>query len=404
MRILMLCTKYPLETGDHFLTNELAGAFAAAGHQVQVVVIDWDLPGGMASRKAREENGVEVLVIEPTAISVLGRFFKNLTKWTLSSIFALWPMRRAIGDQRYDMVLCFTPCVTVAAQLLWATRQFKTRNVLIIHDFFPYHHHSIGLVPSGPVFHAALRLETHLMQRFHAFGCMSPHNIDYLRKNYVVPANANVIELPLWTETDPLPSYPKHHLRVRHHLPLDRKIAVFGGQINEGRGINEILAAAALAERARPDLFFLFVGGGRLVPLIEERIASGADNILLRPRAPRQEFLSLLSACDAGIVATVPELDVPTFPIKTMDYVRALLPVVAAVEQASELPAFLARWNLGVSLPAGNAEALLAAVSELIDNEKFADGFEERARACLEEVFGVKRAAERIIAACGFSQ
>jgi glycosyltransferase involved in cell wall biosynthesis len=402
MRILMLCTVYPLQTGDHFLTNELAAAFAAAGHHVQVVVTDWALPVGTMSRGVREENGVEVLVIAPTAIRVLGRFIKNLTKWTLSSIYGLWQMRRAIGNERYDIVVCFTPCVTVAAQLLWATRRFKTRNMLIVHDFFPYHHHSIGLVPGGPVFRAALSLETHLMQRFHSFGCMAPRNIDYLRRNYPLPSYANIVELPLWTETGPLPSCPKHLLRVQHHLPLDRKIAVFGGQINEGRGISEILAAAALAEEARPDLFFLFIGDGRLASAIQERIAAGAANILLKPRVPRGEFLSLLSACDAGIVATIPQLSVPTFPIKTMDYLRALLPVVAAVEQASELPAFLAQWNLGISLPAGNAQALLAAISELIDNQKLADGFEQRVRACLDEVFGVRRAAERIIAACAF--
>jgi glycosyltransferase involved in cell wall biosynthesis len=403
MHILMLCTKYPLETGDHFLTNELAAALVAAGHQVQVAVIEWGLPVGMASREVREENGVEVLVIAPTGVSMLGRFIKNLSKWTLSSIFGLRHMRRAIRNKRYDIVLCFTPCVTVAAQLLWATRRFRTRNMLIVHDFFPYHHHSIGVVPSGPLFRAALSLETHLMQRFHAFGCMSPRNIDYLRKNYLLPAHANVVELPLWTEASPLPSYPKRLLRAQYHLPLDRKIAVFGGQISEGRGINEMLAAAALAEKVRPDLFFLFIGDGRLVPLIEEHIASGASNILLKPRVPREEFLSLLSACDVGIVATIPELSVPTFPIKTMDYLRALLPVVAAVEQASELPTFLAQWNIGVSLPAGNAEALLAAISKLIDNRKVTDGFEQRARACLEEVFGVRRAVERIVAACGFT-
>ena len=46
MRVLMLCTKYPLESNDSYMTNELAGALVAAGHNVQVVVVDWDAPFG----------------------------------------------------------------------------------------------------------------------------------------------------------------------------------------------------------------------------------------------------------------------------------------------------------------------------------------------------------------------
>jgi hypothetical protein len=40
MRILILCTRYPLEPNDRYMTNELAAALAAAGHHVQVVVTE----------------------------------------------------------------------------------------------------------------------------------------------------------------------------------------------------------------------------------------------------------------------------------------------------------------------------------------------------------------------------
>ena len=52
-------------------------------------------------------------------------------------------------------------------------------------------------------------------------------------------------------------------------MPLDRKILVFGGQITEGRGVEEMLAAAALLKKARPDLAFLLIGEGGLVELVE---------------------------------------------------------------------------------------------------------------------------------------
>jgi len=403
MRILMLCTKYPLDPGDRYMTNELAAALAAAGHHVQVVATDWDAPrraGARGARAVRSQDGVEALIIAPWAVPGLGRFVHNLSKWTLSSLFALAAMRRAIGGQRFDLMLCFTPCVTVAAQLVWATKRLRTTNMLLVHDFFPYHHRSIGLVPGGPVFAAARLLETYLMRRFDAIGCNWPGNMAYLREHYRLRPDQKVVWTPLWSEIAPPAACSKEGVRLRHGLPRDRKIVVFGGQITQGRGVDELLAAAALAEQARPDLAFLFVGDGRLVPLIEERIASGAGNLLRKQRMARDEYLSMLAACDIGLVATVPQVDSSSFPTKTIDYLRASLPIVAAVEESSDYRTFLERWKIGISLPAGNAKALFAAVTQMAqmaDDPEMAAIFARNARTCLEEVFDVRRAAQRIL-------
>ena len=114
----------------------------------------------------------------------------------------------------------------------------------------------------------------------------------------------------------------------------------------------------------------------------------------------RNEFLSLLTACDIGLIATVPQVDSSSFPTKTIDYLRASLPIVAAVEAASDYRAFLDRWQIGISLAAGDANALFAALTRVADDPEMAVGFERKARACLEEVFDAKRAAQRILDAC----
>ena len=74
MRVLMLCTKYPLDPNDRFMTNELAGALVAAGHRVQVVVTDWDAPFGAPTRHVRSEDCVDAIVLSPRGIAGLGSF------------------------------------------------------------------------------------------------------------------------------------------------------------------------------------------------------------------------------------------------------------------------------------------------------------------------------------------
>lgn len=397
MRILMLCTKYPLESNDRYMTNELAGALVAVGHSVQVVVTDWDAPFGSPTAVVRSEDGVNALLISPRGVAGLGRFIERASKWALSSLFALRDMRKVLGHQSFDLLVCFTPCVTVAAQLFWAMRRWKMRSILFVYDFFPFHHRSIGLVPKGVVFEVARWLEDRLIQKFRVIGCIWPDNIVYLRNHYHIRPQQRVIWTPLWGEIAPPPPRPKEAIRVQHGLPLDRKILVFGGQITEGRGIEEMLAMAGMAKIARPELAVLLIGEGRLVELVERHIASGGDNVLYRRRVPRAEYLSLIAACDIGLACTVAGVDSSSFPSKTIDYLRAGLPIVAAVEKASDYRKFLRRWNIGISIPAGDAVALFQAVTRVIDDHELNANIARSARACLEEVFDVKSAVNRIM-------
>jgi glycosyltransferase involved in cell wall biosynthesis len=393
----MLCTKYPLDSNDRYMTNELAGALVAAGHPVQVVVIDWDAPFGAPTTAVRSADGVDALVVSPRRISGLGRFVEKASKWALSSLFAQREMRKALGNETFDLLVCFTPCVTVAAQLLWVIRRWPMQSMLFVHDFFPHHHRSIGLVPAGPVFEIARRIEEHLIRKFDVIGCMGPDNIVYLRKHHRVRPEQRVIWAPIWGEIAPPPVRPKEVTRRDYGLPTDRKILVFGGQITQGRGVEEMLAVATLAQEARPDLAFLLIGEGRLVERVESYIAAGGNNVIYRRRIPRTEYLSLISACDIGIVCTVAGVESSSFPSKTIDYLRAGLPIVAAVEQDSDYREFLRRWNIGISIPAGDATALFAAVIRMADDLEMNANITRNARACLEEVFDVGPAVKRVL-------
>jgi glycosyltransferase involved in cell wall biosynthesis len=395
MRVLLMCTKYPLDPNDRYMTNELAGALVAAGHRVQVVVTDWTAPFGAPAASVHCEDGVDALVVSPRAIAGLGRFVEEASKWVLSSLFAWREMRRALGNQSFDVLVCFTPCVTVAAQLFWATNRWQMRNILFVHDFFPYHHRSIGLVPRGPVFEVAQWIEERLMRRFHVIGCMSPMNASYLRNHYRTRETQQITVHPIWGRTTPPPVVSRDAMRAAHRLPLDKKIVVFGGQITEGRGMENILAAAEILRNERPNIAFLFIGEGRLVEFVKSHCAK-AGNVLYRGRIPREDYLSLISACDIGLVCTVAGVDVPSFPSKIIDYLRAELPVVAAIEETTDYGRFVEEHGLGTALHAGDPHALAEAVKRISDDPDLAARMAQAARHCLNEVFDVRRAVARI--------
>ena len=399
MRILMLCSKFSLVPGDDYLTNELAEALVAEGHKVQVVLLDWVASASAASRRIGLPSGLDVLALPSWAMRGFGAQVERGTKWTLSPILAQRAFTDALSGHQFDLLIAFSPACTMSAQIRYALRRLCRRSYLVIWDFFPFHHRSIGLITNPLVFRIARQLEEGLIRRFDVIGCMSPMNETYLRRNYRLRPTQRTALLPIWgPNTQPEPK-PRDAVRSSMNLPLDKKIVVFGGQLTEGRGVEDVLAAAALARRHFPDLVFLFIGSGRLAGLVRSAIKSGADNVVYLERIPRASYLDVLTACDAGLVCTVRDVDVPTFPSKIIDYLRAGLPVVASVEASTDFAAFVEKEGLGVSCLAGDAEGLRAAVSSLIADAQRLAKMRRAARRCLEEVFDVRLAARSIVTA-----
>lgn len=395
MKILMLCVRYPLGPGDSYMTSELADALTAAGHEVTVFVTDWEAPGGKALQVRDEAGRPKVYRIGTTAVAGLGKIVERASKWIASPLAAARTMRKTLGDERFDLVLGFTPCVTIGPQLAWLKRSYNPPSMLFIHDFFPYHHRSIGLVPSGPPFAMARRLEENLIRGFDVIGCNWPSNIDYLRSHYRLRPEQKTLWTPLWTDITPVPQEDPDEIREKWNLPLDRRIVVYGGQITEGRGIPELLAVARRAERERPDLAFLFVGSGRLTDLVT-KAAGEHGNVHHIGWVERDSYLRLIRACDIGILATVEGVDSSSFPTKAIDYLRAGLPIIAAVEAESDLRSFLDEWRIGSSIAAGDTDALYAALIRQADAIATGARPQSQARKCLEEVFDVSHMVRRI--------
>ncbi|MCX8971764.1 hypothetical protein NLN91_22100, partial [Citrobacter portucalensis] len=84
------------------------------------------------------------------------------------------------------------------------------------------------------------------------------------------------------------------------------------------------------------------LGSGSLKSDVEKRIFDeNIKNVLLYDYVPRDEYLALVSACQLGIVATVDNVDVPTFPSKTIDYFRCSIPVISLVEESTDYGTFV---------------------------------------------------------------
>jgi glycosyltransferase involved in cell wall biosynthesis len=398
-RALLLFSKYGESQGDRYLTNELADAMVEEGFEVDVIVVPWDAPPNRSASLRTEVNGITVLSSPPIALQGMGRLLELASKWALSSVIAWWRARSFLKAKRYDLVFAVSPLSVLSALILGALRGRNARSYAYLVDFFPHHHQALGLFPGGPFISVAAWIEGVLIRMFDTVACMSESGEKYLRRHYRLGRTQRIESLALWTDDSTKVVVDRGAVRREFGLPVNRKIAVFGGQIALGRGIEEILQAADLAARD-VDIVFLFVGSGPLEHLVRRAQASN-ENIVLVPALDRDRYLKLAAACDVGIVCTVSNVDAPTFPSKTLDYLRAGLPVAASVEAATDYGRFIEEAGFGLSTQAGSASKLLNIIMQISDDQNLASSMSLKGQAALSTIFSVRRAVGQITSACG---
>lgn len=392
-RVLLLFSKFGKDLSDRYLSNELADALAESGFAVDVIVIPWDASPGPA-RQYVQANGVSVLLSPPAYIGSLGKGVRLASKWALSSFVASRRAAAFLQGKRFDLVFAMSPLVVVAALILHQARRGGTRLYAYLVDFFPHHHGSLGLIPA-PLLGPAAWFENALLRRFDTVACMSPKGIEYLRRKYRIAPRQRVEQLSLWTSEPAIEPGDRSVIRKKFGLSPHRKIAIFGGQIAKGRGIEEIIEASKLASARHPDLLFLFVGGGPLEELVRTAQMC-AENVILIPGMARDQYLELASACDVGVVCTVADVGVPTFPSKTLDYLRAGLPIVASVEATTDFGVLIKEEGFGLATVAGSPDRLLELVTRVASDSRLAQDLVQAGRAALATTFSIDRTIAQI--------
>jgi hypothetical protein len=127
--------------------------------------------------------------------------------------------------------------------------------------------------------------------------------------------------------------------------------------------------------------------------------AEANANVAWRPAMAREAYLDLLGACDVGMAATVPGVTSFSIPSKTLDYLRAGLPVVAAVEPGNDFVEILERYRVGAAVPFGEAAAFHRQAVRLATDAGVHAEAREGARRCLDEVFDVRHAVRTVVEA-----
>jgi len=367
-RFLFLVKRMARSEADLWLTDEMI--FALADRNMVVDVLLFDLTGTWEEGRIELRKNVTLYCYR-----LLDRQHRrgliNLVRLIFAWLRAIVLCRSVIRQSTYDVVVNFSIASIFAGVAGRVKRNTPhAKSLLVLWDFFPVHQLEIGKIKSrllGKLLYAIERREVFTAD---FVGLMSQRNLDFFR-SYHPGYSGKAFRLPVWGRQ--AKQQPISSSRRGKDDNSSLKV-IFGGQLSRGRGITRVVDVADRYRRELRNVEISIFGDGELLPELQDKIEqSRLNSVTLLGRLDRPQYLERISCADVGLVVTVPNVSVPTFPSKVIDYMRARLPIVAWVESCTDFGEFVENEaKCGYFVDAEDISGFVAILQELRDQK--ADG------------------------------
>lgn len=180
----------------------------------------------------------------------------------------------------------------------------------------------------------------------------------------------------------------KDEARARLDLPPGRPIALYAGRVNAEKGLDQILALAAL----RPGILFVLVGSEGQGPIEAE--AAGLANVRIVPWQAPAALPAWLRAADLLVIppsrAPLDQFRNCVLPLKLFSYLAAGRPILAPT--APDTAELLEDGENALLVPAGAPEAAAQALDRILGDRALADRLGAGALASARDLTWDRRA------------
>lgn len=307
----------------------------------------------------------------------------NLVTITLSIFFiALFSFRPG------NLVLVVTNPPNLPFVIAIASKLRKAKCSMIVHDVYPDVAIAVGKLSAKSFFARFLaQLNKHLyrsMQRVFVLGRDMQERVARelnTHKEHVVVATN-------WADLDIVnPQFRQENALLRE-LELDDKFVIqYAGNMGYPNDIETIVQAAIML-KAQGDIHFVFLGSGIKKSQIESARSDNAlTNITVLGQKPRSEQSNFLNACDIAVIALVSGMKGVSVPSRTYNTLAAGKPIIAIVEQGSELGLIIEEDDVGWIVKPGCPEQLVSIILEAKSQSALRAQMAQKARSVAESKY-----------------
>lgn len=297
------------------------------------------------------EKGISTILIEPTFKKAIKTYF---------------------ADVKFDLVLYSTPPITLVSAIEYVKKRDNAKTYLLLKDIFPQNAVDIGMMSKrglkGILYRHFRNQEKKLYRISDRIGCMSQANVDYLIKHNpeidttiveVCPNSVDVIDKSVDDETRKL-------IRKKYGIPEDKKVFVYGGNLGMPQGIPFMIECLKKCHDL-DDAFFLIVGDGTEYGVLEKYVDDEKPtNVKLLRRLPKDDYDTMVGACDVGMIFLDHRFTIPNFPSRLLSYMQAGIPVLACTDPNTDIGKVIVDGGFGWWCESNDSSCFVSIVREVL--------------------------------------
>lgn len=362
---------------------DLMKKFRDEGHQLYIV--------SPSERKRGQDthvidvDGVKILKVKTLNIQKTNVVEKGIGTLLIESQYQN-AIKKHLGDVMFDLILYSTPPITFTN----VVRFLKIRNpqaisYLLLKDIFPQNAVDIGMFGEKSVFNWYFRRkEVALYKNSDYIGCMSPANVEFLKKhNPYYPAShvevaPNSIELEGKPLEDGQCGAERQYIRRKYDLPTDKPIFLYGGNLGKPQGIDYLIKCLD-ANKQRHDCYFVVVGNGteygKLQAWVDD-VRSKKEDVCVKvmQRLPKEDYDILVRSCDVGLILLDHRFTIPNYPSRLLPYLENKMPVICATDVNTDIGRIAEENGYGYWCESVKPEDFTALVDKMLASDRKAMG------------------------------
>lgn len=378
---------------------DLMRKFRDEGHQVHIVS-PFERRLGQATH-LQEVDGIRLLKVRTLNIQKTNVIEKGIGTLLIEGQYQR-AIQRYFGHIQFDLILYSTPPITFTNVVKYLKRKNpKAISYLLLKDIFPQNAVDIGMFGEHSIFNWYFhRKEVALYKTSDFIGCMSPANVEFIRKhNPYYPAERvevapNSIEIKdnKRKEENELKdkNYPdcvdsleeeetkrkveRIYIRERYQLPKDKPIFIYGGNLGKPQGI-DFLIQCLEANKNRDDCFFVIVGNGTEYKKLQSWYEANYNvNVKVMQRLPKEDYDMLARSCDVGLIFLDHRFTIPNYPSRLLAYLQSSMPVICATDPNTDMGRIAEENGYGYWCESNDVSAFTALIDKMLASDRKAMG------------------------------
>lgn len=359
MNILFLTTGRIDSIEQHSIYPDLLRYFRNQGHKVYTV-------GSYEKREGKEtelkeDHGAMMLYVKIGNLTQTNLIEKGISTIKVENQY-LSAIKYYFSEVKFDLVLYSTPPITLVKVVEYVKRRDGAKTYLLLKDIFPQNAVDLGMMRKnglkGLLYKYFRKKEKELYKVSDYIGCMSQANVDYVISHNpeVDPTTVEICPNCVEPIDKSVSQDIKITIRKKYDIPMDKKVFIYGGNLGKPQGIS-FLIECLKSQKDNNNVYFVVVGSGTEYPKLESFIKEyKPTNIKLMKRLPKEDYDTMVGACDVGMIFLDYRFTIPNFPSRLLSYMQAKIPVLAVTDPNTDIGNVIVEGGFGWWCESNNSE------------------------------------------------